>query len=265
MPLPKHSLFLFRKSPLKLVVGQVRFPALPGFSDGSSIPPFSKAVRGDYPRSDKENQISFQLSGKGVEQSAGETLWRFSTRDNSWAVVLGETAITLEARKYSSFDEFLSRFEGVLTAAKEVLEVTEQTRIGLRYVNEIRYPGAETMADWSQLLRPEFLGFAASDILDGPVERTFQEVLWLRDDGVLAIRHGLLTGTAVPPRMGEIPASGRFYLLDLDYYRQEDRELDPTEILTKMRRYNSVMYQFFSWTLARKLEEYMEPEPCEPK
>jgi len=257
MPLPAYDRVIFRKSPLRLVVGQVRFPVLPSFGDGGLIARFSDEIRTEFPSRTKENQLTFQISPKGVEQAPGETLWRLSTRDRLWSVVVGETAITLEVKGYSSVDEFLARFSRVLAAARSALNVTDRTRIGLRYINEIRHPEGRSLAAWARFLKPELVGFAASELLEGTVEQMIQEIRISRPDGTLAIRHGLQRGTILEPIPPDVP--DQFYMLDLDYFDTTECELEVTQVAELMRAYNDTMYRFFRWSLSEELYRFLEP------
>jgi uncharacterized protein (TIGR04255 family) len=259
MALPEFGRVLFKKAPLTKVIGQVRFPILLRFSDGTFIAPFHESVRREYPHVSREHQMSLKLSaGEGVQTSVGEVLWRFATPDRRWSVVLGETAITLEVPGYSSIDEFLARFSSIIAAAQPTLELAQRTRLGLRYINEIRYPNGDTLADWASLLRPEFVGFAASDLLDGRVEDMRQELRVHRDDGILAVRHGLV-GVSDALASGQPTTVERFYLIDLDYFDPTECDLDIETTVGQMRSYNDVMYRFFRWTLGERLYDYLEP------
>ena len=259
MELPEYEWVQFRKAPLRLVIGQIRFTIMPRFEQKSFIAGFQEAVRSEYPRVSREPTVTYQLSPTGINPSLGETLWRFSSRDNHWAVVVGESAITLEARGYTSMRDFLERFSFLLETANETLEVTDRLRLGLRYINEIRYPKAENLAEWSRLLNSEFVGFEASSLLDGRVDHTLQEIQVERPDGVFSIRHGLLNGAVVVSLPQEQLASGRFYLIDLDYYDNIEHDLDIPAIVKQMQDYNDVIYRFFRWTLSKKLYDYLEP------
>lgn len=259
MALPKARRVLFRKAPLKLVIAQVQFPVLPRWGERGYIGAFSDAIQAEYPRRARLDQMSIQVTPQGIRPDPRQELWRFTSRDHLWAVVVGETAITLEVRGYSAIDEFLNRFKRVLVAGSETLDFGECTRIGLRYVNEVRVPGADTLGDWRRLLRPEFVGFAGGDLLDGSVEHMLQEVRVKRPDGTFAVRHGFLSGTVVEPLPGESPVTGRFYLIDMDYYDTAERTLDVEAIAGQMKQYNAVMYDFFCWTLGEALYEALEP------
>ncbi len=259
MELPEYEWIQFRKAPLRLVIGQVRFTIMPRFEQKAFIAGFQETVRSDYPRVSREPIVTYQISPTGINPSPGETLWRFSTRDNRWAVVVGESAITLEARGYVSINDFLKRFRAILEAASEKLAVTDRLRLGLRYTNEIRYPAAQTLVEWRTLLNPEFVGFEVSSLLDGRVNHTLQEIQVERHDGILSIRHGLLNGSVVVPFAQEQPAGGQFYLIDLDYYDTTECDLGIPATIKQMQDYNDIMYRFFRWTLSETLYNYLEP------
>lgn len=259
MKLPEYEWVQFSKAPIRLVIGQVRFTIMPRFEQKAFIAGFQEAIRSAYPRVSREQAITYQLSPVGISPSSGETLWRFSSRDNLWSVVVGESAITLEARGYSSMRNFLERFSRILKTASETLEIRDRLRLGLRYINEICYPHAENFAQWRALFNPEFVGFEAFSLLDGQIDHTLQEIQVNRPDGVLAIRHGLLNSPVVAPLPQEQTVSGQLYLLDLDYYDMTECDLDIPSTIKQMRDYNDVMYRFFRWTLSKSLYNYLEP------
>lgn len=259
MKLPEYKRVQFRKPPLRLVIGQVRFTIMPRFEQKAFIAGFQEAIRAQYPRASREASVTYQISLAGVNPNLGEALWKFSSRDNKWAVIVGESAITLESRAYSSANDFLDRFSHILKTATETLGVIDRLRLGLRYINEIRYPHAENFAQWRALFNPEFIGFDASDLLDGQVDHTLHEIQVNRLDGVVAIRHGLLSGTVVAPLPQEQPVAGQFYLVDLDYYDATECDLDIAATTGQMQAYNDLMYRLFRWTLSEMLFDYLEP------
>lgn len=259
MKLPEYEWVQFKKAPLRLVIGQIRFTIMPRFEQKAFIAGFQEAIRSEYPRVSRESAVTYQLSPTGISPNPGEILWRFSSRDNKWAVVVGEAAITLESREYSSMHKFLGRFESILKVGRETLEITDRLRLGLRYINEIRYPNAESLSEWNSLLKPDFVCFDAPNLLDGQVHRTLQEIQVERSDGTFAIRHGLLNGVTIVPK--ELPTNEPFYLIDLDYYDTKELDFDIPATIKQMRDYNDIIYRFFRWTLNenKKLYNYLEP------
>ncbi len=259
MQLEKYGWVQFKKAPLRLVIGQIRFGILPLFEQKTFIAGFRDVVHSMYPKISREPTVSYQLSPTGISSSAGETVWRFSSRDNLWSVVVGESSLTLETRKYLSMDDFLKRFSQILDATVQTLEVTDRVRIGLRYINEIRYPNADTLFDWRSLLNPEFVGFDAATLLDGEVDHTLHETQLQRVNGILTIRHGLLKGTVVAPVPQGISVNEKFYLIDLDYYDTTECDLDISSTISQMQDYNETISRFFRWTLSKTLYNYLEP------
>jgi uncharacterized protein (TIGR04255 family) len=262
MSLPAYPRVIFAKSPLRLVLGQVRFPLLFRFNEKPFLAPFQEAIQPEYPRVAQEQQVALKISAKGVEP-AGEFLWRFSDRDANWSVLLGEGALTLESRYYTNIDDFIGRFEKVMAAGVEQLGIKDRTRLGLRFVNELRSSGADSLSNWAELLNPKFVGFAGADLLRGIVEQSFHEIRSKPSDGNLVIRHGLLSGTTIEPRPGDAPESslaGKFYLVDLDYFDDTECSFDIGATARQLRTYNEVLYQFFRWTLDKgKLYQQLEP------
>jgi len=259
MNLPRYEWVQFKKSPLRLVIGQIRFTIMPRFEQKGFIADFQEAIRADYPKAARETVVTYELSPTGVNSGANNTAWRFSSRDLQWAVIINEAALTLETRSYPSMNDFIGRFQSLLEIAQETLDITDCLRLGLRYINEIRYPAAETLEDWQELLNPKLVGVDIANLLSGQINHTLQEIQVSRPDGIFAIRHGLLSGAAVPPLSNEQPLETRFYLIDLDYYDTNEYDLNVVDTLKKLRNYNEIMSRFFRWTLSEKLYIHMEP------
>jgi len=259
MPLPEFEHVRFRRSPLKLVVGQLQVPIMLRFSEPVFIARFQEAIHRDYPKLTRGQQTTITVSRQGMDPIGNEALWHFASRDGAWSVAVTETAITLQVEGYSTRDEFFERFKAILANARDTLGIEDRTRLGLRYVNEFRFPEATTLADWRPLLTPEFVGFAAAELLDGNVEQLFHNLVVRRTDGVLAIRHGLLPERLPSQDVSVTPSTGRPYLLDLDYFDPTEGTLDTDMVIAILHDYNDVIYRFFRWTLSTRLYNYLEP------
>ncbi len=77
MELKEYEWVRFRKAPLRLVIGQVRFTIMPRFGQDAFIAGFQEAIRTDYPKVSREAAMTLQISPVGVQSGAGEKLWRF--------------------------------------------------------------------------------------------------------------------------------------------------------------------------------------------
>jgi len=214
-------------------------------------------LRKDYPNANPEQQISIAINVSGVQQQqGGPNLWRFSTLDGTWSVVVGQDAVTIEARAYEQIDHFCNRIQRVLEAVEKHLRPTHQRRLGLRYINEFRYENGTTMETWKNLLNQDLLGLSGR--LGESVDHSFHEIRARTEDGVLLIHHGLLRGSFTNV-LGESPGSEPYYLLDLDYYDETPGDWDVGRVIQRVRDWNDIMYRLFRWSMTERLFEYLGP------
>lgn len=262
MPMPDYDQVVFAKPPLRVVLAQIRFPTLFRFQERPFLAPFHDAIREAYPRVELERQVGVKVSPQGAE-SATESVWRFTDSGGTWSILLGEDALTLECRKYESFQPFLERLRVTLTAAAQQLGIAQRVRVGLRFVNELRAEGAKDLATWGGLLNPSFVGFGSSDDgIGGTVEHAYQELQFKREDGILVVRHGLLQGTTVAPPGSQPPPGGPFYLLDLDYFDPSVVSLDIQSTCDQLENFHGAMYRFFRWSMdGGSMYDRLEPLP----
>ena len=62
MKLPEYEWVQFRKAPLRLVIGQLRFTIMPRFGQDAFIAGFQEAIRSSYPKVAREAAVTYQLS-----------------------------------------------------------------------------------------------------------------------------------------------------------------------------------------------------------
>jgi uncharacterized protein (TIGR04255 family) len=257
LDLPPVNRVLFDRAPLVLTLAQVRYPAVIRFGEQATLAKLQDELAKDYPDARPEQQVSVTVNLSGVQQSqAGPALWRFSTLDGTWSVVVGQDAVTIEARAYEQIGHFSERVRRVLDAVEKHLNPTHQRRLGLRYVNEFRHEDGETMATWRGLLNQELLGLSGR--LGENVDHSFHEIRARTEDGVLLIHHGLLRGSSNgTPELAA--ANEPFYLLDLDYFDETPAEWNKEEVVRRIRDWNDTMYRLFRWSMTTRLFEHLGP------
>lgn len=247
--LPEYSHALFTSSAIELCVVQVKYPPVPRFADVEVQGAIQEALSEEYPIYGKEPSFNIVVTPHGINQTSGGDVFRFTTLDKRWSVVVGNEAVGLETREYSEIDELIERFTAILGHVSAHLKLRHQLRFGLRYVNEFRHPQGDRFERWRQLLNQDLLGLAAQNVLGGTIEQTVNELRTRRTDGTLLVRHGFLNGTTVPPSGSNIPSKGGpFYLLDLDYYIEAPMPFN-AKPAGRMRDYNSFMYRVFRWAV----------------
>jgi uncharacterized protein (TIGR04255 family) len=247
--LPTFERVLFPAKQLELALVQVKFPPLPRYEEQGFLNDFKEALVSDYPLFAAERALALQVSPQGVIPGQGPVVHRFSTLDYTWSIVLAADAISLESRAYSEINDFAARFCSILERVRDTLKVRHQLRFGLRYVNEFRHTRGETYDGWAVLgLNSELLGIGTRNVFGGTVAQTVSEFRANRADGSLVLRHGFLDGTTIVPIAGRKPTTGRFYLLDLDYFNEQAGDFNAHPV-DRMILYNEFLYRVFRWCI----------------
>ena len=260
--LPQHEPVTLERSPLVLVVAQISFPARLSIStDDSLLAQFQDKIRDLYPVLLIGHGVGFSIGPEGIQQQQAPTRsFQFADSERQWTVALAANAISLETRNYRDIDEFVDRLMVVVAAANDTYQMSAWNRIGLRYINEIRYPGADTPAAWRSLINPHLLGPLSDDTIVPSVRTAYQELSLEIPDGALTIRHGFFPqGTTVTPAPGMSPPNetlGPFYLMDLDAFDDKGGRLDDEMFNSLFRSYNKSVYSIFRWGLTERLFEY---------
>lgn len=132
---------------LRYVAAEVRFPLLDE-GEARDLGGFREAIHGDLPIPQEEQQVSVNIgpSGPSTQQAVRQ---RYSTRDRVTSAVLGRDVLVLETTSYPGWTEFRERFVRLLEALESVRRPDGVLRIGIRFIDEIRVPSVESVADWS--------------------------------------------------------------------------------------------------------------------
>jgi len=247
-----------------LAVCQVRYSPELKVANPLAVAPFQEAISDLFPVLSPSQNVSIHVEGEigGAQTSSqvsvgsfAQVAWRFSDNDDNWTLTLTPDSLTLESRTYERFPSYLARLESVLRALAKYVRPSIGTRIGLRYINEIR----QDEVDWASVIRPELLGPLALPQFAHTAQQAIQQILLRGEEGVVInINHGLLTGNVVNPRPAAQPETGPFYLLDIDVFR----DFKPGELLVRaapVRRhvegFHSLISQVFRWAITETYAE----------
>jgi len=243
--LPRRPLLHLADAPLKLAIIQVRYRPILAIEQAARVSDFQQGLGAGYELLDTQraHSLTVYFAPAGMEPptppTAGETVWRFRRRDNDWLVALSSSSIGFEAAQYTVFVDFFAEFSRVLGILEERFAPTTQTRLGMRYVNEIE---REDLAPdrLSHFINAALLAPIGSE-LGTDVLSSLSDLRFRQPDGLFALRHGLIRENA--------------YLLDYDYFTEEERSFDRQEIRRAASDYHDMIEAVFSWSLAR---EYLD-------
>lgn len=263
-PLPKVDRVKLTRAPLALAVCQVQFPIVMSVADTAYLAPFQRAIQAKYPIASPVGagvQVQFSMGDVDIPPlpaSNPSSQWQFSDRDGTWQIVLAPTSLSMETRDYTDFEEFIERLREVLEALSEHIRPVVGTRIGLRYINELR---AEDK-DWRHVVSAPMLGPLAEPAFYARTAQVagVQQLLMRTTEGVgLTIHQGLFPGGAVVrPRQGRSSPEGPFYLLDFDVFREAPApsgfEMDTKRVCDDVTGFHDIIYRLFRWSIT---EDYL--------
>ncbi len=237
IPQVEHE--VFPNPPLKVMLGQLRFPPVLRIADLASLVPFQDAIRHQFPSFRQEQQLSFMLGPQGPQGASAQQAYRFITADAAWSILLTPDAVTLEAdvaAGYTSYDQFVERFRLVWDAIVTHFAPRQVMRQGLRYVDHIE--GDRSAPEWASVINGELLGPLVNRF-GAAISQAVSELRLTRDDGVLVFKHGVLP-------LG--PGASMGYLLDFDYVTEEASDDASVEaVMTRFDAYHEALYRLFRW------------------
>ena len=153
----------YRKSQLREVICQVRFPAI--LAIGAREPAeFQEAVRAAFPRyAARQDRPAPRIALKNgevqVEKVQPVTNYHFLSADNRWKLNLTRDFISLSTVAYTGWEDFAHRLDQPLAQFIRIYQPAFFQRIGLRYVNIFsrRALGLEG-TPWRALFTAPYLG-----------------------------------------------------------------------------------------------------------
>lgn len=146
---------------MALVAVEVRFPAA---GTGPPRPPAHRAIRdllgeGWVLESGQQQtfEVAFGPGGVQGQNIAVENLTRITIRDRTRVVTARAESLTIEATSYEGYGEFRRFLAAAFEAVQNVLRPDGVTRLGMRYIDEIRVSKLEGPDPWDTWLDPSLL------------------------------------------------------------------------------------------------------------
>jgi uncharacterized protein (TIGR04255 family) len=253
LELPEPRPIRFERTPLALVVCQIRFEHL-GSPDPEAAKALKEALADAYPVAQPQQSIQIEMGpGAPMTQATRENGWRFSSIDQKWSASVLPDALALETTAYVDWEDFDQRLRAVLDAVQRTLSPRVEVRLGLRYVNEIRVNDVEAPSDWQRYLRSELVALTTADEFASSAFSAQQTVqVAAGENAVLNMRHGF-------PGLPDGSLNEQVYLMDFDCFREGQRALEVEGLLKEADRFNTMITSLFQWCLTEALWKELEP------
>jgi uncharacterized protein (TIGR04255 family) len=266
---------VFPNAPLALVAFEVRYLECAALIARPALERLKAALAEHLPlRDDLRQQVTLSLAAAEAPAVQQVTVVpRFTTRNRTTACQVSPTSLIIETTAYAGFDPFLSLIRAALEAVAEVERPDGVTRVGLRYIDEIRVPGiAEPPGAWNGYINEHLLAPVAEEFVKAAqlIPRTWQGVVQYETgpDRAVVLRYGPAEGYAVPPggptRRRDAPPPGLYFLLDSDSYwhpSDEIPEFEPERLAAATRDLHTPVKALFETVVTDRLVDEVFRQP----
>lgn len=216
---------IYPNAPIVLVVAEIRHDVRDALADGS-IRIISDALKEKLPLNEERKEVSFIISGDADGPVKQETqtseLHVWYSRDRRTLLELRRDMISLKTTNYEGYEGFRDLLGIVLRVVKDTEAPDGFTRIGLRYVDEIRVPFDDSgQPDWGQWVSTSLTGPKVVSLPMRSQEGMAVFSSGERDDQTIVLRYGAQYGYAVdstPQLRRPMPTPGPFFRLDIDSF-----------------------------------------------
>jgi uncharacterized protein (TIGR04255 family) len=140
----------------------------------------------------------------------------------------------------------------VLRLFQTIFQPKSATRLGLRYIDQIKSPSLERIDD---MLIPEVLGTAKS--FGSELQYIVTQMSVNASPGTLLARWGKVPKGAPVDPTGVAQAEEDCWIIDLDLSETSEMQFDPEALIAKVRTYAERIYTVFRWMVTNEfLREY---------
>jgi uncharacterized protein (TIGR04255 family) len=256
--LPQGDARLLAKPPLEVVICEIRLLSSAdltlGASEGSKLQSIASTagfpVERLEPAQQQEIQVQFAPGQPALphvqKHSSG---WQLVGNEGTSIATILPNAVTLQTTSYTSWaGTFRPALAAVLAATGEVVEPIMRQRIGLRYVDRLVDPAADTASAWRGRVSDSLIGPVIDPKLGQHVVTAQQQVdLNLGGTRGAVLRHGPFSDGAL---RGAIS-----YLVDVDVFDNSTVEFHVSKTLDVLDELNQAALSIFQAAL---LPEYLQ-------
>ncbi len=159
-PFPQAKRRTLASPPIELIIAQARFPTLAELFSNEGYVPFASAVRDQFPNASPVSQVALEIAPDRVSERGRIPIWQFEDLDARWTLTLTPEFLALETRQYQSFSAFRDKFGSAWAALTDRYQVTDRTRLGLRYVDRFADDKQSNLpSNWLSMIRPDLYRF----------------------------------------------------------------------------------------------------------
>lgn len=257
------STMTYTRAPLVLVLAEVRHPTMDAPTPGhmqSMKSAFSDVL--PLPDEGVVKSLMVQADGRSdpTHEITQEQFRSLRSRDSRTTLTVSRGSFSVETTDYKGWENFRALLSRVLDQRAAIELPDGVSRVGLRYVDEVRLPGhTETTPNWSEWLDEQTAPPRPAG-MDLTVAQQQSVVLYetTRPGETLTLRYGAVYGPPAVsgPARPNAPGPGHYFLLDTDAaWQPADSipEFDPARILDACDRLHTDVSDLFESMLTPRV------------
>jgi uncharacterized protein (TIGR04255 family) len=262
---------IYPNAPIEFVACEVQFPVSPSLGNEDVLRTLSAAFFDWLPLVQPEVETTLLVGPVPQQPPLVSQQLRFLSRDRRFGVVVSTSRVSIETTNYPGWDQFRGLVARALSTVADVApNIPGITRVGLRYIDEIRVPDPGSDQErWVRYVDARLSG-AATVLLEGQTAMDMQAALQFDLGGghSTVVRYGARRGQAVgdtPLRRRQMNGpSGEYFLFDVDGFWAPGDELPEFSVdgaMSTADRLHEPVRALFESSITDALREILRRAP----
>jgi len=192
-----------------------------------------------------------RVVGKEIQTTMKElTEWNFHGVQRDKRLVIAPKTFFISYTRYSDYEVLRGELEKISSAFFSRFEDAQASRLGLRYVNELKMPG-DNVLDWHDHVDASLLGMLSYRVEEAEPSRIFTTFDHVYVDEGFNMRFQFGLHNPDYPA----PIRRRLFVLDFDAYCQGP--LDAEDIPGALDKYHKAIQSLFERSITDKMREVL--------
>jgi uncharacterized protein (TIGR04255 family) len=258
---------VYSNAPLRLVSLEIKFPITSRILTRSLWDSLEQMVGDKLPDVD----IAQEEPDSALPHMQHEPVLRRISADQKRAVTLYVGALTIEIADYRCYEDLKALVESTISGLHDAPSILQPTRVGLRYINEVRWSDLEHEDDDKWQLRDSWAPYINADLLVD-VKNSPEDLCAYAHRGTYlfharknpeqaVLDYGIYPRGVVDPDdvlvLGD--PSGPCFIVDIDAYQYNSPKaptiLGAEELLHTLDRLHEVVIRLFDWSITDRMRE----------
>ncbi|HMH70039.1 MAG TPA: TIGR04255 family protein [Candidatus Saccharimonadales bacterium] len=174
-------------------------------------------------------------------------------KDDSNFIEITKTSIVIATTSYSSFTTFSQFFTPILEMFFEKFTVTQASRIGLRYINDIDLEESSDLFNWNNIISPSLVSNLNFVDDKSHIRRAMHNIFLEHDeDTLINFNYGMFNKT-FPSKI-----LSKEFVLDYECFTPYGTEVN--DIIPTLTNYNQIITDVFEKSIGDELRERMRQQ-----